>query len=53
LGINSPGQSGDPESPFYRNLFEMWANDVYFPMYYSKEKIESVMAEKYRLVPKN
>ena len=53
LGINSPGQSGDPESPFYRNLFEMWANDEYFPMYYSKEKIESVMAEKYRLVPKN
>ncbi len=41
LGTNSPGQSGDPESPHYRDLFELWAADKYFPILYSREKIES------------
>ena len=45
LMINSPGQSGNPSSPFYKNLFETWANDQYFPAYYSKEKIKSVTKE--------
>ena len=45
LMINTPGQSGDPSSPYYRNLFETWANDQYFPAYYSKEKIKSVTKE--------
>ncbi|MEP1097365.1 MAG: penicillin acylase family protein [Cyclobacteriaceae bacterium] len=51
IGTNSPGQSGNPESPFYRNLFESWANDQYFPVYFSREKIESAAAEKTSLVP--
>jgi penicillin G amidase len=42
LGTNTPGQSGNPEHPHYRNLFEMWANDQYFPLFYSRKKIESV-----------
>ena len=25
VGINTPGQSGDPDSPHYRDLFELWA----------------------------
>ena len=45
LMINTPGQSGDPNSPYYRNLFETWANDQYFPAYFSKEKIKSVTKE--------
>jgi penicillin G amidase len=45
LMINTPGQSGDPSSPFYRNLFETWANDQYFPAYYSKDKIIKVTKE--------
>jgi penicillin amidase len=49
--INSPGQSGDPESPWYKNLFEMWANDEYFPAYFSREKIEAHAAEKFTLYP--
>ena len=36
---NSPGQSGDPNSEFYNNLYEDWANDIYFPLLYSKSKI--------------
>ena len=39
VATNSPGQSGDPESPFYRNLYESWAEDSFFPVYFSKEKI--------------
>lgn len=42
LMINSPGQSGDPSSPFYKNLFDLWANDQYFPAYYSKPLIQKV-----------
>jgi penicillin amidase len=42
IGTNGPGQSGNPESPFYSNLFEPWAKDRYFPVYYSKDKIDSV-----------
>jgi penicillin amidase len=49
--INTPGQSGDPDSHFYRNLFYDWANDLYFPAYYSKQKIESNTLERIELNP--
>lgn len=39
LAMNSPGQSGNPESPYYGNLFKLWAKDAYFPMYYSRDSI--------------
>ena len=45
VGMNSPGQSGDPDSPFYDNLFEMWANDQFFPVYYSREKVDGAARE--------
>ncbi|MEM8847728.1 MAG: penicillin acylase family protein [Bacteroidota bacterium] len=51
LGSNGPGQSGNPDSPFYNNLFEPWANDEYFPVYYSREKIDSVAVSTTKLVP--
>ena len=37
---NTPGQSGDPESPFYRNLFDLWAKDQHFPVYFTRRMIE-------------
>lgn len=49
--MNNPGQSGDPNSPFYKNLFELWATDQYFPLYFSREKIESVLFQKLMLNP--
>ena len=49
--INTPGQSGDPSSPYYKNLFNLWANDQYFPAYYSKEKIKKVTAERVFMQP--
>ncbi|NNM32814.1 MAG: penicillin acylase family protein [Gemmatimonadetes bacterium] len=51
VGSNTPGQSGDPDSPFYDNLYELWANDRYFPVFYTREKVESVAAERWELVP--
>jgi penicillin amidase len=42
LGTNSPGQSGDPKSPHYRDLFELWVQDKYFPVFFTRHKIETV-----------
>ena len=42
VGLNTPGQSGDPDSPHYRDLFELWARGQYFPVAYSRAKVESV-----------
>lgn len=53
LGMNTPGQVGDPDSPLYDNLFELWANDKVFPAFYTRAKIETVLFEKLDLVPAN
>lgn len=42
LGINSPGQSGNPDSPHYRDLFELWGQNTYFPVYFSRDKVKAV-----------
>jgi penicillin amidase len=41
LAMNSPGQSGDPRSPHYRDLFQAWARDGAFPLLYGRERIEA------------
>ena len=51
LATNTPGQSGNPNSPFYRNLFPIWINNQYFPLYYSKIKISSVSQINRHLFP--
>ncbi|GAB3336510.1 penicillin acylase family protein [Larkinella ripae] len=52
LGINNPGQSGDPTSPHYRDLFPIWAQNEYFPVYFTKEKIKTVTEKRTVLEPK-
>lgn len=49
--INSPGQSANPESPYYSNLFELWQQNKYFPAYFSKEKILKETDTKTFLLP--
>ena len=39
VGINTPGQSGNPDDPHYRDLFPLWANDRYFNVPFSKERV--------------
>ncbi|MCU0623887.1 MAG: penicillin acylase family protein, partial [Gemmatimonadaceae bacterium] len=35
LATNTPGQSGDPRSPYYRNLYEPWATGRFFPLVFT------------------
>ncbi|MBN8826273.1 MULTISPECIES: penicillin acylase family protein [unclassified Spirosoma] len=51
LGINTPGQSGNPDSPHYSDLFPIWAKNDYFPVYFSKDKVNSVSEAKVVLKP--
>lgn len=48
---NAPGQSGNPDSPYYKNLFESWAKDLHFPVYFSRDKVEKSGVEKTFLYP--
>jgi penicillin amidase len=52
LGINNPGQSGDPQSGHYRDLFEVWGRGEYFPVSYSRAAVESVTEERFVLQPR-
>ncbi len=51
VGANTPGQSGDVDSPHYRDLFELWKNDRYFPVKYSRPAVEGVTELKIVLAP--
>ena len=51
VGLNNPGQSGDPRSAHYRDLFALWSRGKYFPIFFSRSRIESVVEEKELLQP--
>jgi penicillin amidase len=53
IGQNNPGQSGDVNDPHYRDLYELWARGQYFPILYSRSRVESVTEKKYELSPKH
>ena len=44
--INTPGQSGDPNSPHYRDLFVKWAAGDYVPLPYSAAAVEAALERK-------
>jgi penicillin amidase len=39
-GTNNPGQSGDPSSAHYRDLFAVWIKDQYFAVPYARPNVE-------------
>ncbi len=39
MAINTPGQSGDPSSPHYRDLFARWATGNYVPFVWSRPRV--------------
>ena len=49
--VNSPGQSGDPRSPHYTDLFDTWAQGGSFPLVYSREAVEANVCTRIRLFP--
>jgi penicillin G amidase len=51
LMINSPGQSGDPASPHYSDLFRPWTRDEAVPLLYSRRKIEAAAERRIVLEP--
>jgi penicillin amidase len=53
LGTNSPGQSGNPDSPHYSDLFRMWLKGKYFPIFFSKDKVLSAARLIMNLEPEN
>jgi penicillin amidase len=49
--VNSPGQSGDPDNPHYRDLADMWLKGEYFPLLYSRDKVEAAAQQRILLNP--
>jgi penicillin amidase len=52
LFMNSPGQSGEPQSTHYADLFEGWAADEAYPLLYDRGKIEAATGQRIVLEPK-
>jgi len=51
--INTPGQSGDPFSPHYRDLFPLWSAGEFVPLLYSREAIDRAARLVISLSPAN
>ncbi|MBO0902272.1 penicillin acylase family protein [Jiella sonneratiae] len=49
--VNTPGQSGDPASPHYRDLAPLWAAGTYVPLLYSAARIAEATETLISLVP--
>src|SRR5947208_17178040 len=52
LATSAPGQSGQPGSPHYADLAPLWAKGEYFPLAYSRAKVEAVTQHRLRLGPR-
>jgi penicillin amidase len=51
VATSAPGQAGNPHSDHYRDLFDLWIRHQYFPLFFSREKIESVTRGRIVLQP--
>jgi penicillin G amidase len=49
--INTPGQSGNPNSPHYRDLFERWAKGDYVPLPYTPSAVAAAVAHRVECRP--
>ena len=52
IATNTPGQSGQPGSPFYGNLLPLWGADTYFPLVYSRARVDEERAHGLMLHPR-
>lgn len=52
LATSAPGQSGQPGSPHYGDLLSLWAEEKYFPLAFSRSKVEEVTENRLKLTPK-
>ena len=51
VGVNVPGQSGQPGSPHYDDLLRLWLHGQYFPLRYSKQAIDRETTDVLELKP--
>jgi penicillin amidase len=51
VATSVPGQSGQPGSPHYGDLLPLWAEGRYFPLLYSRERVEKEAKQKLVLEP--
>ncbi len=51
IAVNTPGQSGDPDDPHYRDLAESWRTGEYFPLAYSRAAVEKYAERRMLLLP--
>lgn len=52
LAVNTPGQSGDPNSSHYKDLLPLWLKGDYFPLVYSRGAIEKNLEQELDLMPR-
>jgi penicillin amidase len=52
LATSAPGQSGQPGSPHYADLAPLWAKGEYFPLAFSRPKVDEVTRHRLTLRPK-
>ncbi|HSE98244.1 MAG TPA: penicillin acylase family protein, partial [Blastocatellia bacterium] len=52
VATSVPGQSGQPASPHYGDLLPLWAEGRYFPLLYSRDKIERNAKQRLLLEPR-
>ncbi len=50
-GLSVPGNSAQPLSPHYKNLTAYWGEGKYFPLTFSRQKVEEVTAHRLMLQP--
>jgi penicillin amidase len=51
LATSAPGQSGQPGSPHYDDLLPLWSKGKYFPLAFTRKKVEEVTGHRLRLRP--
>jgi penicillin amidase len=51
LATSAPGQSGQPGSPHYDDLLPQWQQGNYFPLAFSRAKVEKVTRHRLKLTP--
>ena len=51
LGANTPGQSGNPDDPHYRDLFPLWAANQYFNVPFRRDRVDAAAEHRTLLMP--
>ena len=51
VAVNTPGQSGQPGSPHYSDLLQLWDAGNYFPLLYSQKAVENATTDRLLLEP--